>query len=144
MIEAKFHMTPLQDGEKKFVYLVYFTWPRWPPFPYILLGLQYYKVFTNAVPGLTMIYFTAGSIFSHRLLNRKSLKSAFFCCCCEKQKNMHFLLLRCIWNLIILLESYFMMSAEDEWTQVSYRTNGPLVLLQVLRPRIQEYFSLKM
>ena len=33
-IEAKFHMEPPCDGQRKFVQTVRVTWPRWPPCPY--------------------------------------------------------------------------------------------------------------
>ena len=70
-------------GERKFVQTVLVIWPRWPPCPYMVktlkiffsgtkgpmtlkLGMQhrvleYYQVFSNDDPGLTLTYFTARS-----------------------------------------------------------------------------------
>ena len=70
-------------GEQKVVQMVQVTWPRWPPYPYMVktiknifpgierpmtmtLGiqhwvLQYYQVCLNDAPGLTLTYFTARS-----------------------------------------------------------------------------------
>ena len=35
-IEARFHVEPYGMGEWKWVQLVYVTWPRWPPCPYVV------------------------------------------------------------------------------------------------------------
>ena len=70
-------------GERTFVQMVLVTWPRWPPCPYMVktlksffsgtkrpmtlkLGMQYrvleyYHIYSNDDPGLTLTYFTARS-----------------------------------------------------------------------------------
>ena len=82
-IEAKFHVEPPWDGERKLVQMVQVTWPRWPSCRYMVkpvkiffsgterlmtlkLGMQhwvreYNQVCPNDAPVLTLTYFTAMS-----------------------------------------------------------------------------------
>ena len=39
-IEVKFNMAPPWDGELKWVQMVYITWPRWPPWLYVIKTIK--------------------------------------------------------------------------------------------------------